>query len=175
MTATTASYQSVSPWWRFGVLIAMIVGFSVLIGMTVSAYQVAPPIPDKIVGTDGATLYNGNDIRAGQEVFLKYGLMENGPIGGHGAYLGPDFAAEYLHTLGLEAEAAIASQLYGKPPDALAPAERSAVDAEAANLLKQNHYDPSNHTFGFSDIAAASFTTQIATWHDDSSKPTTTS
>jgi len=44
----------------------------------------------------GETLFSGADIRGGQEVFLKYGLMENGTIWGHGAYLGPDFSAEYL-------------------------------------------------------------------------------
>ena len=33
----------------------------------------------------------------GQEVFLKYGLMEHGTLWGHGAYLGPDYSAEYLH------------------------------------------------------------------------------
>ena len=93
----TSHTEILSPWWRVGVLIAMIVGFSVLIGMTVNAYQVAPPIPDKVVGVDGATIFTGNDISAGQQIFLKYGLMENGTIWGHGAYLGPDFSAEYLH------------------------------------------------------------------------------
>ena len=31
------------------------------------------------------------DILAGQEVFLKYGLMDNGTVWRHGVYLGPDF------------------------------------------------------------------------------------
>ena len=30
-------------------------------------------------------------------VFQRYGLMEYGSVYGHGAYLGPDFTAEYLH------------------------------------------------------------------------------
>ena len=33
----------------------------------------------------------------GQKVFLESGLMEYGSIFGHGAYLGPDFTADYLH------------------------------------------------------------------------------
>ena len=33
---------------------------------------------------------------AGQLVFEKYGLMEYGTIFGHGAYLGPDFTADYI-------------------------------------------------------------------------------
>src|SRR5512139_2609088 len=109
MTTITVRYESISPWWRTGVLIAMILGFSILIGMTVNAYQAAPPIPEKIAAVGGTTVFSGADIRAGQQVFLKYGLMENGTIWGHGAYLGPDFSAEYLHTLGLEAAVAISS------------------------------------------------------------------
>ena len=41
------------------------------------------------------------DVGAGQEVFLKYGLMDNGTIWGHGGYLGPDFSAQTLHGLAL--------------------------------------------------------------------------
>jgi nitric oxide reductase subunit B len=172
MSTVTASYVSVSPWWRTGVLIALIIGFSVLIGMTVNAYQVAPPIPVAIAATDGTTLFTGSDIQAGQAVFLKYGLMENGTIWGHGAYLGPDFSAEYLHTLGLDAAATLSNQLYGKPLDSLSSAERSAVEAQVASLLKENRYDPALGKLIFSEIEAASFQNQIAKWTTYFSKPT---
>ena len=33
----------------------------------------------------------------GQQIFLHNGFMEYGSIFGHGAYLGPDFTADYLH------------------------------------------------------------------------------
>ncbi len=164
--------EQLSPWWRVGVLIAMIVGFSVLIGMTVNAYRTAPPIPDKVIGPDGSTIFTGEDISAGQEIFLKYGLMENGTIWGHGAYLGPDFSAEYLHTLGIDASAAISNQLYSKTPNTLTPAEKSAVDAQVANLLKQNQYNPSAKTLTFTDVEATSFQSQIAKWTTYFSKPT---
>ncbi|HEX6035842.1 MAG TPA: cbb3-type cytochrome c oxidase subunit I, partial [Anaerolineales bacterium] len=172
MTTITATYQSVSPWWRTGVLIAMILGFSVLIGMTVNAYQVAPPIPNEIVGEDGITIFTGNDIRAGQSIFLKYGLMENGTIWGHGAYLGPDFSAEYLHTLGLDAAAAISSQQYGKPFDALTSGERATVEALVAEMLKQNRYDPATGAITFNSIESASFQNQIAKWTTYFAAPT---
>ena len=157
MHTVTTSYVSVSPWWRTGVLIALIVGFSALIGMTVNAYQVAPPIPVTVAAVDGTTLFTGADVQAGQAVFLKYGLMENGTIWGHGAYLGPDFSAEYLHTLALDAAAALSNQLYAKPLDSLSPAERSAVEAQVANLLKENRYDPTVGKLAFSNVEAASF------------------
>ncbi len=173
-TAPVASSatEPLSPWWRVGVLIAMIIGFSVLIGMTVSAYQVAPPIPEKVVSADGTTIFTGADISSGQEVFLKYGLMENGTIWGHGAYLGPDFSAEYLHTLGLEASAAASGQLYNKTPDALTPPEKAGVQAQVASLLKQNRYTSPDQTLVFTDVEAASFQNQIAKWTDYFSGPT---
>ena len=41
----------------------------------------------------GATLFTRENVEPGQEVFLKYGLMEHGTLWGHGAYLGPRRAA----------------------------------------------------------------------------------
>ncbi|MBE3067120.1 MAG: hypothetical protein IMZ73_06785 [Chloroflexi bacterium] len=64
-----------SPWWRNGVIIVLIVGFSILIGLTVRAYRDAPPIPEQVVGPSGEVVFTGADISAGQQVFLKYGLM----------------------------------------------------------------------------------------------------
>ncbi|HET8714181.1 MAG TPA: hypothetical protein VFM16_00035, partial [Holophagaceae bacterium] len=86
-----------SPWWRRAVLLVMLIGFSLLGLVTVKTYQGAPPIPDRVVDPAGQVLFTGDDIRHGQEVFLKYGLMEHGTLWGHGAYLGPDYSAEYLH------------------------------------------------------------------------------
>ena len=67
----------------------MIFGFAVLILMSLRAYQNAPPIPAKAVAPGGEVVFTAEDVAAGQEVFLKYGLMDNGTIWGHGAYLGP--------------------------------------------------------------------------------------
>ena len=91
--------EKLSPWWRRAVILTLVIGFAVLIWLSTKSYQEAPPVPDKVVNAAGETLFTREDILAGQQVFLKYGLMENGTIWGHGAYLGPDFSAEYLHTL----------------------------------------------------------------------------
>jgi nitric oxide reductase subunit B len=42
-------------------------------------------------------LFTRDDVIGGMNVFQRYGLMEYGSVYGHGAYLGPDFTAEYLH------------------------------------------------------------------------------
>ena len=41
-------------------------------------------------------LFTGDDVSEGQKVFLHNGLMEYGSAFGHGAYLGPDYTADYL-------------------------------------------------------------------------------
>ncbi len=90
---------ALSPWWRHATILVMIAGFSVLSLVTVLTYTNAPPIPARVVDGAGATLFDRQAILHGQEVFLKYGLMEHGTLWGHGAYLGPDYTAEYLHRL----------------------------------------------------------------------------
>ena len=99
MIATSANAARLSPWWRHSAILVMIAGFSVLTFVTVLTYTNAPPIPERVTDVMGTVLFTGADIQMGQEVFLKYGLMEHGSLWGHGAYLGPDYSAEYLHRL----------------------------------------------------------------------------
>ncbi len=132
--------QKLSPWWRNSTIIVLVIGFAVLIWMAVMAHKDAPPIPEKVVSPSGETIFTKADIVAGQEVFLKYGLMENGTIWGHGAYLGPDFSAEYLHTLAIDGRDSLAKQYYQRQWSNLSPAEQAAISGEIQQLLKQNRY-----------------------------------
>ena len=85
------------------------------IAITELAYRNAPPIPGRVVDANGTIVFTGDDIGNGQAVFLRYGLMDNGTIWGHGAYLGPDYSAEALHRIGDDTATALAQQQYGKP------------------------------------------------------------
>ena len=87
MEAKGASSERLSPRWRKWVILVMIFGCAVLIWMAVSAHLDASPIPEKVVRRSGESIFNREDILEGQRVLLKYGLMENGSIWGHGAYL----------------------------------------------------------------------------------------
>src|SRR5215468_2058161 len=84
--------------------VVALVGLSGLLLLGILAYRTytdEPPIPAKVIGVNDQLLFTGEDVLAGQEVFLKNGLMEYGSIFGHGAYLGPDFTADYLHRAAL--------------------------------------------------------------------------
>ena len=82
-------------WITLGVVV-----FSAFTVLGVAGYkgiQSAPPIPSKVVTPDGAVLFTGEEIRNGQNVWQSLGGQEIGSIWGHGAYVAPDWTADYLH------------------------------------------------------------------------------
>lgn len=160
----TAEDPALSPWWLRTMLIVMVVGFATLIAITSLAYRNAPPIPVHVVDAEGATLFSGEDVRDGQTIFLKYGLMANGSIWGHGAYLGPDYSADALHRIGEDTAAAIAQQQYQQPLATLTPAQQAAVHAQTAVDLKTNRYDDASKTLHLTAPETAAYRQQIGYW-----------
>ncbi len=158
--------EEVSPWWRRAVIFILLVCFGIQGWIAILAYRGAPPVPAKVVNEAGETLFTGEDIRAGQQVFLKYGLMENGTIWGHGAYLGPDFSAEYLHTLALDTGFFLARSGFGRNPPELLPEENEALKARTRELLKENRYDPRTRILLFQRPEELSFQRQVVRWTD---------
>ena len=154
----------ISHWWRQAVILVMILGFSLLTLVTVKTYAGAPPIPGQVLDTSGRPLFSGADIKGGQEVFLKYALMEHGTIWGHGAYLGPDYSAEYLHRLAEIGRDTLARAQFGKAFGALAQGEALQVGEQLKLQLKQNRYDKAADTLVFSAPEADSYRAQDAEW-----------
>jgi nitric oxide reductase subunit B len=166
MNEQPSSNPALSPWWRRSVLLVFVFGMIGLIFMSVQAYRYAPPIPEKVVDTAGKEIFTGRDVESGQQVFLKYGLMQNGSIWGHGSYLGPDFSAQYLHELSKDARQSIAKQEFGTELSALDESKQALVDSRAAVLLKENRYDPVSKNLTFIDAERDSFNRQLAVWKD---------
>jgi nitric oxide reductase subunit B len=155
---------SLSPWWRHGAILVAIIGFTILSIVTLETYANAPPVPTRVVDGAGATLFTRADIERGQGVFLRYGLMEHGTLWGHGAYLGPDYSAEYLHRLAEVARDTLATARYGKPYASLdARAARDVADAVRAEA-KVNRWDAGTETLRFSAGEAATFAVQKEEW-----------
>ena len=165
-TTQARSGDELSPWWKTAAIITMIFGFGVLILLTVKAYQDAPPIPAQVVDPSGAVLYTSADVAAGQEVFLKHGLMNNGSIWGHGGYLGPDFSAQFLHDWALDLAEQAAQETYGSTYAALNAAQRASVDGAVAKSLKANRYDAATGVLTTSAADADSLQRAIERWTD---------
>ncbi len=162
---------TLSLWWRRGLVATLAIGFAVLILLTVKAYQNAPPIPARAVDLSGTVVFTDPDILLGQQVFLKHGLMDNGTIWGHGAYLGLDFSAQYLHALALDLAEQIARQRFAQPYGELSAEDRAAVEAVVAAHLKQNRYDPRSGTLTLPPGGAEFFDRQVGYWTRDFKDP----
>ncbi len=157
--------QFLSPWWRRGVLLIMIVEFAVLLWVTMgSLYRNSmPPVPKEVIDSSGSVLFTQEDIQSGQQVFLKRGLMNNGTIWGHGAYLGPDFSAQYLHNLALTVSDYLSKEGHSAP---YMITDKQYLAALTHDFLSQNRYDTDTHTLLFTDSEKKSFKEQIGYWKD---------
>jgi nitric oxide reductase subunit B len=163
--------EALSPWWRNAVILVMIIGFSILITLTVKTYKDAPPIPEKVIAETGETVFTGDDIIAGQQVFLKYGLMENGTIWGHGAYLGPDFSAAYLHTLTQDAAETLSRQQYRRGWTELSTGEQKAIRDGVQHILKENRYNSETRVLRYTPAETSSFKEQVEKWRAYFTRP----
>lgn len=127
-------------WIIFGLVVAG--SFSVLLYFGNEIYQKAPPRPQKVVTTGGKVVFTGEQIREGQNVWQSIGGQELGSIWGHGAYLAPDWSADWLHR---EAKFIInswARQQYARPYDSLGRSEQAKLKARLQNELRTNTYHP---------------------------------
>ena len=165
--------EALNPWWRRSVALVFVCGMAVLVFMSVQAYRYAPPIPEKVVDPAGAIVFTGRDIEAGQQIFLKYALMQNGSIWGHGSYLGPDYSARYLHELSLDVGDGVARRELGANLSAVSSEQRRLIDARVAELLKTNRYDPATRQLAFLNEERASYERQLMIWRDFFVRPTT--
>jgi nitric oxide reductase subunit B len=146
----------ISKWWFQVSILTFAIGFCVLGYLAYRIYNEHPPIPKKVVTQDGKVLFSGDDIMAGQHVFQKYGLMEYGTLFGHGAYLGPDFTAQYLH------EAALAMLRFYSPNGEPTADTRARVEQE----FKQNVYQPATGTLPYTAGQAHAFEQLVSFYRD---------
>jgi nitric oxide reductase subunit B len=78
-------------------VIVMLFGFGVLGAYEPRIRSAMPPIPERVVDASGRTVTDGAAIRRGQNVWQSIGGQEVGSIWGHGAYVAPDWSADWLH------------------------------------------------------------------------------
>jgi nitric oxide reductase subunit B len=126
-------------WFILGLV--MIASFAVLGLLGREIYVTAPPVPDEIVSEDGTVLYTAEDIQTGRKAWQSAGGMQLGSIWGHGAYLAPDWSADWLHR---ESVALLDrwSQAEAGGPFAELDAERqAALRARLKEEMRTNRYD----------------------------------
>jgi len=151
----------ISKSWIQAVAIVFLFGFAMLGMLAYRTYTDEPPIPAKVVAPDGKVVFDRADVVAGQQIFLRNGLMEYGSIFGHGAYLGPDFTADYLHRA-----ATTVMDFYGGT-------QSDTARAKTVADFKTNRYDSNTGTLAFTTAQAEAFKRLQAHYQDFFSQPTT--
>jgi nitric oxide reductase subunit B len=161
MQATEKRSLLISSGWLQAAGIVLLIGFLIMGILAYYTYTDEPPIPQTVKNSAGGILFTRADILAGQQIFLGNGLMEYGSIFGHGAYLGPDFTAEYLH------RAALSSIDFYRGPKSDTARIRTIDD------FKTNRYDATTDVLTFTDAQSRAFDQCLAYYASFFGNPTT--
>lgn len=108
-------------------------------------YLAKPPIPKAVVSTTGEVLYTGEQIRKGQQVWLAAGGQQQGSVWGHGAYVAPDWSADWLHREAVALQSLL-TQATRKQAADLNASERGAIAAALKEDMRRNTYDAASDT-----------------------------
>lgn len=146
----------------FGFIAVMVVSFAVLLYYGYEIYQVAPPIPEKVVTSEGVELFTEQDIKDGQNVWQSVGGQELGSIWGHGAYHAPDWTADWLHREALFLIEQIASTNYEKSYEELSEEEQASVKVTLRREMRTNTYDTKTGVVTISPMRAAAIASNSA-------------
>ena len=140
-------------WQWLGVV--FVLSFAALGYLGREIYLAAPPIPQAVVTTDGATLFTAEDVQQGQQAWLSAGGQQLGTVWGHGSYVAPDWSADWLHREAVALRERIAGQQYRGAYDALPSADQASIDAAMKQEMRANTYDARTQTVKVSPLRAA--------------------
>jgi len=142
-------------WIAFGLVVGL--SFAVLLYYGYEIYQKAPPIPAKVLTTDNQELFTGQDIKDGQNVWQSMGGQEVGSIWGHGAYVAPDWTADWLHREALFILNHWSKEDFGKDYDQLAQEQQAGLQIRLQKEVRANTYDPETKVLTVSPVRALAF------------------
>lgn len=146
--------------------LVLVISFAVLGGVGVKVLNSAPPIPAQVVTTSGQALFSGDDIRDGQNVWQSIGGQEVGTVWGHGAYVAPDWTADWLHRECMFLLDKWASESGAVNYAALDAEHRAALTARLQQMVRTNTYDSASNTIVVDPAIAQAFD-QLANYYSD--------
>ncbi|MHB8889032.1 MAG: nitric-oxide reductase large subunit [Acidobacteriaceae bacterium] len=143
--------------------IVIIGSFAVLGGVGHKMISEAPPLPN-VETTNGTLLFTGSAITDGQGVWQSIGGQEIGTVWGHGAYVAPDWTADWLHR-----ECEILLNLWAQREGAanfaaLSLDQQAVLKARLIREMRRNTYDPAANRVIVSDDVATAFN-QLAAYY----------
>jgi nitric oxide reductase subunit B len=148
-----------------GFTLVMVVSFLVLGWVGTRIYQEMPPIPDKVVTTDGTLLIDVGEVTSGQNVWQSMGGMEVGSVWGHGSYTAPDWTADWLHREALFILDRWSNDEFSKPFAELDAEHQGQLSARLTELFHTNTYDPETKTLTIDKLRAEAFASNVEHYH----------
>ncbi len=144
-------------WWRVFFAI-FTVSLAVVGYIGAKTYDGAPP-QATFKDERGQTVFTGEQIIAGQQLFLRRGLMDYGSFLGDGGMRGPDYTAEALNLTARWMNEFYQSQETGL--EALSARDREMLEhtikARVQLELKENRYDDATDSVTLNDAQVGAF------------------
>jgi nitric oxide reductase subunit B len=138
----------------FGLVAVLVVSFGVLGWVGTRIYQLAPPVPDRVMTSDGHVVFGPGEVEAGQDVWRSFGGMEMGSIWGHGAYVAPDWTADWLHRELAGVLDVWAVNAGTARYDLLSAEAQAGLRERLAHEFRTNTFDAATHTIAVSAVRA---------------------
>jgi nitric oxide reductase subunit B len=140
------NFSNIQKLWA-GLIAVLVVSFGVLIYFGVDIYRQAPPIPAQVLSEQGEVLFTQEDVQDGQNVWQSMGGQTVGSVWGHGAYIAPDWTADYLHREYLFLIDYLSEQGF----------EKNSLQDSAKNTLRKNTFDKQTQNILFSEARATAY------------------
>jgi len=149
---------------KWAAILCFVVAMAVLLGGGVAMKKDLPPYPAKVVDSGGNVLFEKSDIIAGQDVYQRYGLMDQGAVWGHGSQRGPEFSATSLNILAEAIGDYLAMADYGKNYAQLDDLQKDLIDVKTRAEIKPNRYDAGSDTLKLTDAQVKGLERVVKHW-----------
>ncbi|HVO76062.1 MAG TPA: nitric-oxide reductase large subunit [Ignavibacteriaceae bacterium] len=139
-------------------LIAVIgISFAALLILGSEIYQMAPPIPGRVITTGGEIVADGSEIKDGMNVWQSIGGQQLGTVWGHGSYVAPDWSADWLHREAVYILNVYSQNQFGKKFNEIPAEDQAMLKARLQKEMRRNTYDKSRDEIVISPIRAEAF------------------
>jgi nitric oxide reductase subunit B len=147
-------------------IIVIVVSFAVLGYFGREIYRQAPPVPERVLTESGRVLFTGQNILDGQNVWQSTGGQELGSIWGHGAYVAPDWSADWLHREAVLLRENLAQSEYGRGAEGLSKENLALLESLLQQEVRANTYEQATGDLVISDRRAEAVESLIVYYAD---------
>lgn len=146
--------------------LVLFVSFLILGWIGTRIYEDSPPIPGKVVTTEGQVVIDSGEIQKGQNVWQSLGGMEVGSVWGHGSYVAPDWTADWLHREAVFILDRWSNADFGRNFEELNIEQQGQLTGRLTTLIRTNTFHADSQTVTVDPIRAEAFESNLAHYTD---------